>query len=94
MSGAPDLVLLPVQHQLAVIIQAKVTHFAVVDRIGGPPGFLTLVVHDQVAISLHAQTNGVRAVRVRSPDGLPTVDDKVAVVLSKEQTDRNTVSPV
>lgn len=93
--NAPDHIPLPVQHQLAVIGQAKVTHFAVVDRIGGPLGLFAPVVHDQVAISLHDQATGIRAGRVGRPGGLPvSVDDKVAVLLPREQTDRNSVSPV
>lgn len=55
---------------------------------------IALVVDDHVAISLHGHTHGARAVGARTPDGLPTVDDKVAVLLPKEQRDRNTVSPV
>lgn len=91
---APDIASILVQHQPAVIGQAKVTNDALVDSIGGPVGLSRHVVQDQVAISLHDQTNGARAICVGSPGGLPTVDDKVAVLLPKEQTDRNTVSPV
>lgn len=93
-SGAPDLIALPVHHQLAVVGQVEATHLeALVCRIGVPLGFVALGVHDQVAIRLHAQTIDVCPGRVGGPDGLPAVDDKVAVVLPKEQTDRNTVTP-
>lgn len=49
-----------------------------------PLGFVALGVHDQVAIGLHAQAVDVRAGRVRRPDGLPAVDDKVAVILPRD----------
>lgn len=94
-SGAPDLLGLPVHHQLAFVGQVEATHVAaLVCRIGVPLGFVALGVHDQVAIRLHAQTIDVRPGRVGGPDGLPAVDDKVAVVLPIEQTHRNTVTPV
>lgn len=81
-SGAPDLLGLPVHHQLAFVGQVEATHLeALVCRIGVPLGFVALGVHDQVAIRLHAQTIDVLPGRVGGPDGLPAVDDKVAVVL-------------
>lgn len=49
-----------------------------------PLGLVALGVHDQVAIRLHAQAIDVGAGRVGRPDGLPAVDDKVAVVLPKD----------
>lgn len=67
---------------------------AIGDRIGGPHGLITPVVDDQVGILLHGHTDGVLAFRLGTPDWTPAEDDKVAVLLPKEQTDRKTVRHV
>ena len=59
----PKGVTLPVQHQFPLIGQMKTAHvaFVVFGGVCVPPGIGRLVVHDQVAVSLHAQADGVRA---------------------------------
>lgn len=58
---APDFFALSVHHQFAVIGQLKTAHVARgrLGRVCVPPRRVTLVVHDQVAVSLHAQTDSV-----------------------------------
>lgn len=86
-SRGPDLLILPVQHQFAIIGQVKTAY--VTAGFGGvcvPPGLVIIVVHDQVAVSLHAQAGSVWSCSVWSPQRLPAVDNKVTVVLQGTKT--------
>ena len=86
-SRGPDLLILPVQHQFAIIGQVKTAYVTV--GFGGvcvPPGLVIIVVHDQVAVSLHAQAGSVWSCSVWSPQRLPAVDNKVTVVLQGTKT--------
>ncbi len=84
-SRAPNFFRLPAHHQFAVIGQLKTAPVAL--RPVGvccPPGSARLVVHDQVAIRLHAQTENIWCVSVWSPHNLWAIDDKVPIILQAE----------
>jgi len=85
-SRVPDFILFLVHHQFALISQLKAAHVAV--RFGGvcvPHGFAPLVVHDQVAVSLHAQAERGWPYSVWSPHRLPAIDHKVTIILQQKQ---------
>lgn len=80
--GVPNLVAIYLQHQFALVVQGKRTRLAVASvRVCVPCGFAVVVVHDQVAVFLHAQTGRLWAPSVWSPFRIPAIDDKVAIVL-------------
>lgn len=73
------------QHQFAIVGQGETTLVAFVNRICVPSGLVTLVVHDQVTVMLHAQANSIWAICVWCPHRLPSIDHKVRILL---QTDK------
>lgn len=82
----PNLVAIVLQGQLPVISQGKNAGVAVTyTGVGVPAGFLLIVVHDQVAVSLQAQMGCTRATSVWSPHSIHAVDNKVTVLLQAER---------
>lgn len=58
--GVPSLVAIYLQHQFALVVQGKRTRRAAASvRVRVPSGFAVVVVHDQVAVFLHAQTGRI-----------------------------------
>ena len=83
----PDFISLSLHGQNTVVAQMRATHVGLVfAAVGVPLGFVVLAVHDQVAVRLHAQAVDVRVGRVRGPERLPAVDDKVTVLLYRDIT--------
>lgn len=83
---APNLGRFPVHHQFAVIGQLNTAH--VTFGFAGvcvPQGVIRVVVHDQVAVSLHTQADSIWSLSVWSPHRLPAIDDKVTIILQAEK---------
>lgn len=56
-AGVPNLLTVLLQAQLPFISQEEIAGVAAAfGSVGVPAGLVVLVVHDQVAVSLHAQT--------------------------------------
>lgn len=80
--GVPKHFAILLQHQFALVGQGKRTCLAAASmRVCVPSGFVFVVVHDQVAVFLHAQTGRIWVVSVWRPLWIPAIDDKVAIVL-------------
>lgn len=80
--GGPNRFAVYVQPQQALVGQGKRTGRAALPvRVGVPPGLALVVVHDQVAVFLHAQPGHVRLFSLWFPLGYTAVDHQVVVFL-------------
>lgn len=77
--------------QVTVVMQVHAAHLEPLSLALGLPHHLVIpLVHDKVAVILHAQAVGVAlSCGVRGPHLLPAIDDKVTVLLCRQEITRN-----